>query len=87
MPIVRRVGGWLDAPAEPTTRARLDRHLPSAAGRLDIVQVSVREGLAVPLFGSSSLLSVMTRADGFLTVPEPATGLAAGSEVEVTLYG
>ena len=87
MPIVRRVGGCLDAPAEPTTRARLDRHLPSAAGRLDIVQVSVRDGLAVPLFGSSSLLSVMTRADGFLTVPEPATGLAAGSEVEVTLYG
>jgi molybdopterin molybdotransferase len=41
----------------------------------------------VPLFGSSSLLSVMTRADGFLTVPEPATGLAAGSEVQVTLYG
>jgi molybdopterin molybdotransferase len=87
MPIVRRVGGWLDAPAEPTTRARLDRHLPSAAGRLDIVQVSVRDGLAVPLFGSSSLLSVMTRADGFITVPEPATGLAEASEVEVTLYG
>jgi molybdopterin molybdotransferase len=87
MPIVRGVGGCSHAPPEPTTRARLERHLPSAAGRLDIVQVSVQEGLAVPLFGSSSLLSVMTRADGFLTVPEPATGLAADTEVEVMLYG
>jgi molybdopterin molybdotransferase len=86
MPIVRRVGGYTHPPAEPTTRARLDRHLPSAAGRLDIVQVRVQAAVATPLFGSSSLLSVMTRADGFLTVPEPATGLAEGSEVEVTLY-
>lgn len=87
MPIVRRAGGCLYPPAEPTVQARLDRHLPSSAGRLDIVQVSVDGGEATPLFGSSSLLSVMTRADGFLTVPEPATGLAAGSGVEVTLYG
>jgi molybdopterin molybdotransferase len=27
-----------------------------------------------------------TRADGYLVVPEPATGLDAGSEVEVTRY-
>lgn len=87
MPIVRRAGGCSQPPPEPTARARLDRHLPSSAGRLDIVQVSVAGGVATPLFGSSSLLSVMTRADGFVTVPEPATGLAAGSEVEVTLYG
>jgi molybdopterin molybdotransferase len=87
LPIIRRVGGWTHPPAEPTTLARLDRHLPSAAGRLDIVQVGVSGGVATPLFGSSSLLSVMTRADGFVTVPEAATGLAAGGEVEVTLYG
>jgi len=87
LPIVRRVGGCSHPPAEPTIRARLDRHLPSAGGRLDIVQVSVAGGVATPLFGSSSLLSVMTRADGFVTVPEAATGLAGGSEVEVTLYG
>ena len=41
---------------------------------------------AEPLFGSSSLLSILTAADGYLVVPEAATGLAAGSEVEVTLY-
>ena len=46
----------------------------------------MRDGVATPLFGSSSLLSILTGADGYLVVPEAATGLAAGSEVEVTLY-
>jgi molybdopterin molybdotransferase len=87
MPIVRMVGGCTDPPPEPTVRARLERDLPSAAGRLDIVQVRLKDGEAVPLFGSSSLLSILTAADGYLVVPEAATGLAAGSEVEVRLYG
>jgi molybdopterin molybdotransferase len=86
MPIVREVGGWTEAPVEPFVQARLARDLPSAAGRLDIVQVELAGGEAVPLFGSSSLLSVLTAADGYLVVPESATGLAAGSEVEVRLY-
>jgi molybdopterin molybdotransferase len=86
MPIVRQVGGCTDPPPEPTVRARLERDLPSAAGRLDVVQVRVEGGEAVPLFGSSSLLSILTAADGYVVVPEAATGLAAGNEVEVTLY-
>jgi molybdopterin molybdotransferase len=60
--------------------------VPSAAGRLDIVQVTVRDGIAMPLFGASALLSILTAADGFLLVPDEATGLDAGSEVDVTLY-
>ncbi len=86
MPIVRQVGGCTDPPPEPTVRARLERDLPSAAGRLDVVQVRLEDGEAVPLFGSSSLLSILTAADGYVVVPEAATGLAAGSEVEITLY-
>ena len=87
VPIVRLVGGCTDPPPEATVRARLERDLPSAAGRLDLVQVRLKDGEAVPLFGSSSLLSILTAADGYVVVPEAATGLAAGSEVEVTLYG
>ena len=87
MPIVRQVGGCTDPPPERAVRARLERDLPSAAGRLDVVQVRLADGEAIPLFGSSSLLSILTAADGYLVVPESATGLAAGSEVEVTLYG
>jgi molybdopterin molybdotransferase len=86
VPLVWRLAGCPVPPPEPSTCARLARDLPSAAGRLDVVQVTVRDGTATPIFGPSALLSVLTRADGCLVVPEPATGLAAGSEVQVTLY-
>jgi molybdopterin molybdotransferase len=86
MPLVRQVGGCSCPPAEPVVRARLQRDLASAAGRLDIVQVRVRDGMATPVFGLSALLSILTAADGYLLIPEEATGLDAGSEVAVTLY-
>jgi molybdopterin molybdotransferase len=86
VPLVWRLVGCDTPPPEPSTRARLSRDLPSAAGRLDVVQVAVRAGRAEPIFGPSALLSVLTRADGYLVVPEPATGLDAGSDVEVTLH-
>ena len=86
MPIVRLVGGMTDPPPEPTVRARLERSVPSAAGRLDVVQVTVRDGVASPLFGASALLTILTAADGCIVVPHDATGLPAGSEVDVTLY-
>ena len=86
MPIVRMVGGCHKPPPKPTIRAGLARDLPPEAGRLDVVQVRLSGDEAEPLFGSSSLLSILTAADGYLVVPEAATGLAAGSEVEVVLY-
>jgi len=86
VPLVRLVGGCTDPPPEPSVRARLARNLPSAAGRLDVVQVRLDGDTAEPLFGSSSLLSILTAADGYVVVPEAATGLAVGSEVEVMLY-
>jgi molybdopterin molybdotransferase len=86
VPLVWRLAGCPVPPPEPSTPARLSRDLPSAAGRLDVVQVAVQDGTATPIFGPSALLSVLTRADGCLVVPEAATGLAAGSPVQVTLY-
>jgi molybdopterin molybdotransferase len=86
IPLVRLVGGCTMPPAEPVVRARLGRDLASAAGRLDVVQVRVHDGIASPVFGLSALLSVLTAADGYVIVPEDATGLDAGAEVEVTLY-
>jgi molybdopterin molybdotransferase len=86
MPLVRLVGGFTEWPPEPTVRARLGRDLPSSAGRLDVVQVTLDGDVATPLFGSSALLSILARADGYLVVPESATGLPAGDEVVVTLY-
>lgn len=86
VPLVWRLAGCLRPPPEPSTRAGLARDLASAAGRLDVVQVQITNGLAQPLFGPSALLSVLTRADGYLVIPEPATGLDAGTDVEITLY-
>ncbi len=85
-PVVRLVGGCTVAPPEANTRARLSRDLASATGRLDVVQVKVRDGIATPVFGLSALLSVLTTADGYIVIPEEATGLDAGSEVDVILY-
>jgi len=86
VPLVWSLAGCTSVPPEPSTRARLSRNLASAAGRLDVVQVRVRDGVAEPLFGPSALLSVLTRADGYVVVPEPATGLDSGTDVEVILY-
>src|SRR4029450_9125620 len=67
--VVRLVGGLTQPPPAPSARgpppppppapaarARLARAVPSAAGRLDIVQVTVRDDVATPLFGASALL-------------------------------
>ena len=86
MPLIRLVGGCTSSPPEPSTRAILSRNLASATGRLDVVQVTLSGGVATPLFGASALLSVLTEADGYLVIPEPATGLDVGTEVTVTLY-
>lgn len=86
MPLIRLVGGCAAAPPEPSARAVLSRDLASATGRLDVVQVTVSGGVATPRFGVSALLSVLTEADGYIVIPEEATGLDAGTEVTVTLY-
>ena len=86
VPLVHLVGGCTMPPPEPVVRARLARDLPSATGRLDVVQVRVAGGVATPVFGLSALLSVLTAADGYVIIPEEATGLDAGTEVDVTIY-
>lgn len=86
MPLIRLVGGWEAPVPEPTTRARLGQDLASVAGRLDVVQVRLRDGVAEPIFGKSALLSMLSAADGYVTIPEEATGLRADTEVRVTLY-
>ena len=84
-PIVRRVGGFAAEPARPGVTAILAEDVPSAVGRLDIVQVRLADGLARPLPKGSALLSTLVRADGHIVVPEDLEGLRAGEPVEVYL--
>lgn len=86
MPLVRRAGGVTAEPLIGSVSAVLSRDLPSAAGRLDVVQVRFSDGAAEPIFGPSALLSVLTAADGFVIVPEDANGLPAGAPVDVFPY-
>jgi molybdopterin molybdotransferase len=85
-PLVQLVGGCTSPPPEPVVGACLERDVASAAGRFDVVQVRLRNGVATPLYGASALLSILTAADGYLVVPDEATGLDAGAQVEVILY-
>ena len=62
------------AAAGATVRAALARDVPSAAGRLDVVQVALRDGVATPRFGSSALLGPMAGADGYVCVPSRTRG-------------
>jgi molybdopterin molybdotransferase len=85
-PVLALVGGQAEQPPQPLVRATLARNVASAAGRTDVVQVALRDGTAVPLFGKAALLSVMARADGYVVVPEDVQGLAEGTPVDVVPY-
>lgn len=78
-------------PKNQTCRAVLRRNLPSVHGRADYVRVELREEngrmSAQPVFGSSAMISTLSRADGYVIVPEHVEGYEAGTEVTVHLFG
>ena len=79
-------GRSLDWPYTRIT-ARLARKLVSVVGRVDYARVSVKDSIAEPLaIGGASVLSSVTRADGFVIIPMDSEGYPEGTEVEVFLY-
>jgi molybdopterin molybdotransferase len=90
-PALRQMQGLPADRGYPQVRARLERKVSSTLGRADIVRVRLRskEGalLADPIrVTGSSVLSSMTKADGFVLVPEDVEGLDEGEIVGVELY-
>jgi molybdopterin molybdotransferase len=85
-PVIGRAGGSSGTDRGRRAQAVLERNVPSQAGRLDVIQVRLEGGRAIPLFGKASQLSIMTQADGYVVIPEPVQGLAAGSDVTVEVY-
>ena len=71
----------------PRISAKLARKIPSKAGYLSLVRVSLKDGEAEPIMISGAgILSSVTRADGFVVVPEELEGFEAGETVEVNLF-
>ena len=91
-PIIRQLNGEItrtEASAEGLL-ATLSRNVASAPGREDLVRVALEEGengrVAHPLMGNSAMISTMTKADGYITIPLEAEGLREGAQVRVHLY-
>lgn len=88
VPLLEKLLGQLPRP-RASLRATLTVNLPSVAGREDWWPVRLRpEGTgyaAEPVFGKSNLIFSLAAGDGLLKIPPAATGLIAGTEVEVLL--
>ncbi|MCJ7706132.1 MAG: molybdopterin molybdotransferase MoeA [Anaerolineales bacterium] len=90
VPVIHRLLGERRAAATSRVTARLSVNIPSEAGREDYLPVHLEnspEGLvAEPVYGRSNLIFTLVRADGLMRIPPEATGLAAGTPVEVALF-
>jgi molybdopterin molybdotransferase len=89
-PAIERFLGCSAPLRRPMVSACLTRNVASMAGREDWVQARVldRDGVrwAEPIFGKSSLIVPMVRADGMFCIPLDAGGLEQGAWVDVRLY-
>jgi molybdopterin molybdotransferase len=77
-------------PLQPTIRAKLDRNINSAAGRLDLVRVQLQQQedssfRAVPVLGKSGSISTLSRAQGYFLIDTQSQGINKDTEVKVHL--
>jgi molybdopterin molybdotransferase len=84
---IRALGGRSREWPYQRVRMRLSRKLVSVVGRVDYARVSIIGKSVEPLaISGASVLSSVTRADGFVIVPADSEGFPEGAEVEVLLY-
>ena len=94
-PVIKKLlGEKVDRPRK-ACMARLSLNIPSQAGREDWIAVkltaSVEQNdnnawLAEPIFSKSNLIFSLVAADGLIRIPQDATGLEAGEQVQVFLF-
>ncbi|MFQ5999227.1 MAG: gephyrin-like molybdotransferase Glp [Candidatus Bathyarchaeia archaeon] len=89
-PLLLRMLG-VDGNFRPVLRARLTRRVASALGRRVFLRVSVFEKdgefFAEPVrIKGSGILSTMTKANGYVIIPENREGLEEGESVTVRLF-
>jgi len=84
---IRALGGRSREWPYRRVTARLSRKLVSTVGRVDYARVHFDGSLAQPFaISGASVLSSVTRADGFVIVPMDSEGYPEGAEVDVYLY-
>jgi molybdopterin molybdotransferase len=84
---IRAIGGRSRDWPYRRLNARLTRKLVSLVGRVDYARVRIHGTGAEPLaIGGASILSSVTRADGFVIIPADSEGYPEDAEVEVFLY-
>jgi molybdopterin molybdotransferase len=91
-PLLARMKGERRPGLPCTMWGTLTTNIPSAYGVEEYVRVSVekRAGLAplvTPIFAKSSVISTLSKADGYVVVQEGQEGIEAGVEVEVVPLG
>ncbi|MCX4990331.1 MULTISPECIES: gephyrin-like molybdotransferase Glp [unclassified Streptomyces] len=88
-PAIRTLMGLKDV-HRPTTRATLstDKALTSPEGRRQFLRGTYADGAVTPVGGAGShLVAALAHADALIVVPEDATSVEPGAEVEVVLLG
>jgi len=81
----RRLGRIPDKP-ERTICAVLSEKIPGRTGYKTFARVKINNGRAIPLATTGAgILSSVSKADGFVIIPENIEGLNAGEEIEVVL--
>jgi molybdopterin molybdotransferase len=87
-PVVRRLAGLPDEWPYRKATLQLGSRLVSQIGRTDYARVVIEDGVVRSLaISGASVLSSVTRADGFVIIPSGLEGYPAGSDVDVYLYG
>jgi molybdopterin molybdotransferase len=86
-PLIQRLRGSASTNPFSAIQGRLTTNIPSSYGIEEYVMVTVEKGskgISVsPIFAKSSVISMLSKADGYIVVAEGKEGLEAGEEVEV----
>jgi molybdopterin molybdotransferase len=91
LPFLERLKGEKTPGVKWIVKGLLTTNIPSAYGIEEYVRVnvSIKEDLAsvTPIFAKSAVISTLSRAEGYVVVPEGKEGLETGEEVEVLPLG
>ena len=84
-PAIRKLAHIPDEP-DRVVKAVLSEKIPGRTGYKTFARVKLKNGKAIPLATSGAgILSSVSKADGFVIIPENAEGIGKGEEVDVVL--